>query len=158
MFLLKKWFLRQVDSYILNYHSQDYIRKDLIQDEITRRIDSAIEVNNKIRDEQEELKIESISLEFEIQEKGWVAEIEKYEKIIEEIMELRKDTMKLRHRTYQYAKEIAMVAAENNHEGENIINQVGKSIGEYTKITRKAINIVSEIEGNKKKDDNALRI
>ena len=153
-----KLLYRAVDWYIIKYHSHDYIRRSLIQDEIARRIDAAVLQNNRMRDEQERSKLEAQKLKYEILENGWTAEIMNMEKIVADVLKMRDEVRDLHFRTFQRAKELAMVTAENKHEGTNIINSVAASVGKLDAIGSRAEDIVNEMEENRKKDEEALRI
>jgi hypothetical protein len=158
MFSVKKWFYQKIDNYIIKYHSQDYIRRDLIQDEIELRMKNAVIESEKLRDFQEHTKLEDQRLKFDIKEAGWKAEIENLVNVAREATEMRDDVLDLRHNLYKTAKALAMVTAENKHEGNNIINSVSESIGKLDKIGLKAKNIKEKMDEKKNEDEERLRI
>lgn len=154
----RKLLFRVVDWYIIKYHSHDYIRRSLIQDEIEKRIEAAVTQNNRQRDAQEQAKLEAQKLKYDILESGWTAEIINMEKIVSDVLKMRDDVRDLHFRTFQRAKELAMVTAENKHEGTNIINSVAASVGKLDKIGSRAEDIVKEMEDSRTKDEEALRV
>ena len=66
--MIKKFFMKKIDNYIIKHHSQNYIRREMITKEIEKRIEKALKRNNEIRDIQEKKKTEAQKLEFDIQE------------------------------------------------------------------------------------------
>jgi len=147
-----------IDWYVRNYQAENYIHISMIRDEISKRIDGAVKYNNKIRDEQESIKIKALELQFKIQEEGWCAEIINMEKTVSEVELLRKKTMNVYLDTYRRAKELAMVTAENQHEGNKIIENVSASVGKLDIIGKNAADIVKEINDNKIKEQDALQM
>jgi hypothetical protein len=154
----RKWFYEKIDNYIIKHHSDEYIRRCLIQDEIERWIKVAVTQNDTMRDKQEKSKLDAQKLKFDIQESGWCAEITNMEKAVADVMVLRDNVMKLYFTTYQRAKELAMVTAENKHEGTNIINSVAASVGKLDVIGARAEATLDEMVKNKDADELALRI
>lgn len=154
----RRLLLELVDRYIIAHHSDRYIDRELIQPEITRRINEAVALNNMIRDDQEREKLEALRLEFEIKEKGWCSEIDVMHAEMKKVMKMREDVLALYYRVYQRAKELAMVTAENKHEGSAIINAVASSIGKLDSIGARSSDILREMDESRAKDMNALRI
>ncbi len=154
----RRLLLELVDRYIIAYHSDRYIDRELIQPEITRRIAEAVALNNTIRDEQEKARIAALKLEHEIKEKGWCSEIDAMHAEMQKTMKMREDVLALYYRVYQRAKELAMVTAENKHEGSAIINAVASSIGRLDSIGAKSADILQEMDASRERDMNALRI
>lgn len=156
--MIKKFFMKKIDNYIIKHHSQNYIRREMITEEIKKRIEKALKRNNKIRDLQEQKKTEAQKLEFDIQESGWVAEISKLEKDMVSIFKFRDETLELYYKTYERARELALITAENEHEGRKIIKSIGGSVGRLEIIGRNTGEVLKEIEKNKSNDEKTLKI
>jgi hypothetical protein len=158
MFSPKKWFYIKVDNYIIKNHSQDYIRKDLIQDEIQNRIKNAVDRNNFIRDEQETAKLKSQKTEYEIKEFGWKADIAEMEQEMTEVMEMRKNIIDYESELNKIAKQLVLITAENDHEGNKIVNSVSAAIGKIEKYGLRAKNVDKKLEKNKINYNEKLKI
>ncbi|MBF0253177.1 MAG: hypothetical protein HQL29_05110 [Candidatus Omnitrophica bacterium] len=130
----------------------------MIQDEISLRIKKAVEFNNQQRDIQEAEKLEAQKIKFDISEAGWMAEIDNMEKIVEKVKVMRSELKDLHFRTFQRAKDLAMVTAENKHEGTNIIQSVAASVGKLDIIGKRAEDICKEMEDSREKDEDILGI
>jgi cysteinyl-tRNA synthetase len=130
----------------------------MLTDEISHRIKRAVENNNVIRDAELEQKLEAQRVKFEIVEAGYIAELTENEKTIADVVNLRNKVMDLYYRTEKRIKEIAMIIAENEHAGIKIIENVSDNIGELERISLRVKKIDKEIEKNKIKDEEALRI
>lgn len=153
-----KWLHKKIDAYIIKYHSNEYIRRDLISDEIKKRIDKALALNNKMRDEQEKEKLESQKLKFDIVEYGYIAEIQKMEEEMKRICTFQKEVKELYFKTEARAKQLAMITAENKHIGEKIISSVAANIGQLNKIEYNANSIEEEITKQKEKEENIIGV
>ncbi len=154
----KRLLLELIDAYIIRYHSDRYIDRELIQPEIAKRITEAVRVNDTIRDEQEHSKLEAQKLDYEIKEKGWCAEIDNMHSEMQKVFKMREEVLTLRFQVYQWAKRLAMITAENKYEGNTIIQAVASSVGKLDKIGANAADIVLEMDTNENKDMDALRI
>lgn len=155
---MKKWFYQKIDNYIIKNHADNYIRREMIQDEIANRIKRAVEYNNKQRDIQEAEKLAAQKIKFDIAEAGWLAEIDDMEKIVEKANVMRSEVKDLHFRTFQRAKDLAMVTAENKHESTNIIESVASSVGKLDIIGNRAEAICKEMEDSREKDEEILGI
>lgn len=158
MFNPKKWFHTKIDNYIIKYHSEDFIRREMIRDEITKRIKEAVDFQDAIRDKQEESKLNAQKLSHDIERNGLLAQLDQKDAIIRDVYKFRDECMALMYRVESRAKEVALITAENKHEGNNIIEAVAKSIGKLDIIGSKAENVVEEIIKSKPNDIDALRI
>lgn len=158
MFSAKKWFHEKIDNYIIKYHSEDFIRRESIRDEISKRIKEAIDFQDAIRDKQEESKLAAQKLAHDIERDGLLAQLDQKDAIIRDVYKFRDECMALMYRVESRAKEVAMITAENKHEGNNIIEAVAKSIGKLDIIGTKAENVVEEITKSKPNDIDALRV
>lgn len=153
-----KWFRNKIDNYITKHHSKDYIHVNKIKDEIKKRIKTAVEKNNCSRNKTEDEKLEAQSIKFKIQESGWMAEIEHMEKIVRDALDMKDKVTKLYYSTYGKAKELALIAAENKHEGNTIIQNVAESIGKLDRIGANADDMVKEIENTQGRDENTMEV
>lgn len=158
MFSIRKWFYGKIDNYIMKHHTDQFIHKTKIKDEIKNRIDNAVAYNNKLRDRQEKENLDAQKIQYEIQEYGYIAEIERLEKTVEDILIMKKKVMDLYYTTYSRAKELALITAENQHESNTIMNNVGDSMRRLDRIGEKANAAVKEIENKKEDEEEILRI
>jgi hypothetical protein len=147
-----------IDWYIRNYHSKDYIHKDMIKDEIKSKIEKAEERLNKKRDEQEKGKLDARDLDHKIIVDGFYAEMEVMEKEAQEVKALRSKLDNLYYVLKRRAKDISMVTAENKHEGTKIAENILESIGQLEKIEVKTLDIVKEFDSAERKDKEALMV
>lgn len=153
---IKEWFHKKIDTYIIKHHAKNYIHKSKLKDEIKLRVDNAIKQNNKMRDDQEKEKLHSQETKFIIQEAGWISEIERMEKIVANTLKMKKRVTELYYETLARAKEVALITAENKHEGNDIIQKVAESIGKLDRIGANANDMVEQIEKKQFRDENIL--
>ena len=151
MFSIKKWLHIKVDNYILKYHSSEYIRKDheMIQAEIKKRIDSAIDINNNQRDFQESAKLEKQALDFEIERAGWGADLEKMIEEMVEVSKMRDDILNFEHELTKKEKQLEMLISENQIEGIKMIEAVNASVGKLAKFEMTLKKIGTYLKKNK---------
>lgn len=150
--------LRFVDWYIGKYYSNEYIHISLLKDEIKSRIEKAEKRVHEDRDEREQHKLNALIIQHKINESGWIAELETMEKIVIDARTLQKKVSGLYFETVQRIKELALIKAQTEHEGKEIINNVGASIGRLDKVTLAIGDLVKEIEKTKTNDIEALEI
>ena len=153
-----KLIIHAVDWYVRTYHSNDYIHVSLIKDEIKRRIALMEDRLNEERDEQEDRKLNALAIQYKINEDGWVAEIECMEKKCAEARKIRKEVEDLRFETIRRIREMAIINARNRHEGTEIINSVGASVGRLEKVGRSISDLVKEVEDSEDKESEILQI
>ena len=156
--MIKRKFIELADWYVRKNYSYDFVHRDLIRSEMNMRIKNAVEETNKIRDEQEEEQIRALRIQHKISEDGYLAEIEHYKKIAKDAQKMRKEVETLYYKVIERIKTISVVTAENKHEGEAIINSVSSSIGRLDRINNNILDLVTDIEENKKHDLKVLKI
>ena len=154
----KRLMIQFVDWYIRNWYSMDYIHRDMIRDEILKRVNDAVGKTHRERDEQESIKLKAMRDNFKIQEEGYIAEIMRLEKNDEYVHKMRKRVEELYFKVVRRTKELLVITAENWHEGEKIINDVSASIGRLDAIKSNTESLVSEIENAKRDDYVALAL
>jgi hypothetical protein len=147
-----------VDWYVKSYHSRDYVHRDMIRPEISKHIKLAEERVNKIRDNQEEIKMEALRLQFQIMEDGYLAEIESMEATVEDVLSMRDELVKLYYEVEKRIEEVSMITAQNRHHGMNIIEKVSEQIGNLEKIGYRSEKLDKRVKGQKPKDMETLRI
>jgi Ni,Fe-hydrogenase III component G len=147
-----------VDWYIQKNYSDNFIHKDLIADEIEKRIRNAEDRINRKRDTQEENKIKAQQLRFDIEIMGYKAEIHRYEISQEEINKMRKDLINLYYRVKNRAKELSIITALSEDEGNKIISNIAASVGSLEKINLNIDSVIKEIADSEKKDNEILQI
>lgn len=152
----KKLVIRFLDWYICGNYSAQYIHRDLIRAEISKRIKEAVDKTNAERDEQEEGKLKALKDIHKIEEDGYIAEIMRLEKNDENVKRLQKINEDLYFKVVRRVKELMLITAENWHEGEKIINDVSASIGRLDAIKGNTQTLVDEIERTRKDDYIAL--
>ena len=155
---IKQWFRNKIDNYITTHHSDDYIHRSMLKDEIKKHIENAIEKNNALRNSQEKEKLQAQNIKKEIEIAGWIAELEHAEKVAEEAAEKTKRVTKLYYSTLETAKGIAMIAAESKHETTAMMNNFAENIGTMEKISANTENIVKGIEKDQEKNELVLGI
>lgn len=158
MNFIKKKTMQLMDWYIIRNYSEEYIHRDMIKDEIARRIESAEVRLNAIRDRQERERIQTEKTKFAIVEDGYVAEITRLEKIVEDVLTMRKELEDMHYRIVRRARELSLITAENKHEGNKIISNVSASIGKLDVIGRNTSELVKEIKESENEDNGALRL
>lgn len=147
-----------LDWYIYRYHSEEFIHKSLIADEIKERIDNAITRNNIERDTQLEEVVNTERTKFDIKEQGYIAEIKTMENIVLEAKKMRRNVEDLYFRVIERARQLSIIAAQNKHERTEIINDLSASMGKLDKTVLDIIDVEKDIEKNLKKDQEALEI
>jgi hypothetical protein len=147
-----------IDIYIRKVHSTNYIHKDEVKAEIEERIRNVEDRTNAYRDQQESYKLQALVTKHTIREDGYLAEIKLLNSKVEETMRLRKEVEDLHFRVIRRARELALVTAENQHEGAQIINNVSQGLGRLDKITMANRELIEEINKSSDRDENALRI
>ena len=123
-----------VDWYVRNYHSSEYIHRDMIKDEIKERIVNAEKKVNQKRDEELERELDIRDKKHQIRIDGFLAEVERYKEEAREIRKLQKDLINLRALLESRAETLSIVIAQNKHEGKKIMNVAGEFIGQLDKI------------------------
>lgn len=156
--MVRKKLIQLADWYVRKNYSEDFIHRDLIQNEIEVRIKNAVTEANKLSERDKNNEIKALQLQNKIKEDGYLAEISNYKKIVKESIALRDKVEKLYFKVIERIKSLSIVTAENKHEGEAIINSVSSSIGRLDKINSNILDLVHEIENNKEKDFKTLRI
>ena len=154
----KRMAIRFIDWYIRAYYSHDYIHRDMIREEITKRVDDAVRKTNNFRDDQEINKLNALRDVYHIQEDGYVAEIMRLEKRDIEVQRMRKKVEELYFKIVKRAKELVVITTENWHEGEKIVTDVSASISRLDIIKTTTTDLVKEIEDSRKEDYRALGI
>lgn len=147
-----------IDWYIKSYHSRDYVHRDMIRPEIAKHIKKAEDRVNSIRDNQEEIKMEALKLQFQIMEDGYIAEIETMEETVKDVMKMRDELVGLYYEVERRIKEVSMITAENRHHGMNIIEKVSEQLGNLEKIGYRSEKLDSIVQSSKKKDLRKLRV
>lgn len=145
-----------IDWYIANYHSENYIHRDMIRDEIYRRL----------KEQEERLAIEhkkaievlrnQYDLEYQIKEDGYIAEIMRLEERDERRDKWHKKVMELYYKVRRWAQELAVITATNQHHGKEIQENVAEYIGKLEKIGMDADDVVREIRKESKNDKELL--
>jgi hypothetical protein len=155
---IKKFFIKKIDNYIIKYHTGNYVHKNMLKEEISKHIKSAVFKNNQLRDEQEKEKLEAQKIKNDIELAGWLAELEHAEKIAKEMIEKNKRVTKLYYSTLETAKGIALIAAESKHETTKMMNNFAENIGTMEKISLNTENIVKGIETDQDKSEDIMGV
>jgi hypothetical protein len=155
---MNRWIIQAVDWYVQKYHSKDFIHRDMIQSEIEKRIASAEARVHSIRDRQEQERLDAKSLDFDIIEAGYKAEIFRLEKIVADACEMRSKVEDLYFKVKRRAQDLALITAENQEVGTKIVNEIAASVGRIDILSRGSKGLMEEIEGSKQLDYDALRI
>lgn len=150
--VLTRPILSFIDWYIRNYHSQDYIHRDMIKDEIFIKIQKKEKEIHEKRNEEEAEKQHALELEHQIRIDGLLAEIEVYKKESKEVAKEKKAVKNLYFELKRRAKELSLFTAENKHEGNNIIKNVASSIGQLDVIGTKTRDLVKEFDDNEERE------
>lgn len=154
----KFWIITFLDWYINSYQSANYIHTSKIQDEITKRIDNALERNNKARDIELEEALKTERMKHKIIEDGYIAEIISMEKTISDAKEMRRDAEEVYFKGMERAREIMFIAAEVKHEREEIINDLSATMGKLDRLILTSKEINDMIDKDKKVDEQKLRL
>jgi len=145
-----------IDWYIASYHSENYIHRNMIRDEIHRRLQ---EQEKRLRSEYN-LQIEKIKkkyeLEYQIKEDGYIAEIMRLEERDDRRERWHKKVMELYYRVRGWAEELAVISATNKHHDKEIFENMAEYIGKHEKSDGNIGNVVNKIEDSSKNDKEVL--
>jgi len=152
----RKIAIRLIDWYVRSYYSNDYIHRDMIRDEITRRVTEAVNKTNAQRNEQETNKLNALKTIHRIEEDGYISEILRLEKRDNDVKRMRKKVEELYFKVVKRAKDLVVITTENWHEGEKIVTDVSASISRLDIIKTTTTDLVKEIEDSRDNDYKAL--
>lgn len=152
----KRLTIRFIDWYIRSFYSHDYIHRDMIREEITKRIDEAVLKINLKRDEEETNKLNALKIIHKIEEDGYIAEIMRLEKNDIDVEKIRKKVEDLYFKVVKRANELVVSTARNWNTGEKIISDVTCSAVELKTIQSDAEKLVKEIKDAQISDYDAL--
>ena len=145
-----------IDWYIANYHSDNYVHRNMIKDEIYKRLQ---EQEKRLRSEYN-LQIEKIKkkyeLEYQIKEDGYIAEIMRLEERDDRRERWHKKVMELYYRVRGWAEELAVISATNKHHDKEIFENMAEYIGKHEKSDGNIGNVVNKIEDSSKNDKEVL--
>jgi hypothetical protein len=145
-----------IDWYIASYYSENYIHRNMIRDEIHRRLQ---EQEKRLRSEYN-LQIEKIKkkyeLEYQIKEDGYIAEIMRLEERDDRRERWHKKVMELYYRVRGWAEELAVISATNKHHDKEIFENMAEYIGKHEKSDGSISNVIKEIKDESKNDKEVL--
>jgi hypothetical protein len=153
-----QYIILAADWYVKNYHSNDYIHISLIKDEIKRRIERAEAVMKDTCEEESARKLKALEIQHSINEAGWCAEIECLEKKMVDVMKMRDEVINLRLETVRRIKELALINANNQHVGREVLSSVGASMGSLGKVALSISDLAKEVEDSEEKEAAILQI
>lgn len=156
--LIKIPIRKAIDWYIIKYHSDSYIHKDEIVNEIGKRIQSVEDRVNRFRDKELNEKISAERKKHKIIEDGYIAEIISLERKVEEAMKMRKEVEKLYFKVKERAQQIVLIAAETKQERVEVVNDLSSAIGKLDNLVLKSEDISKEIDKNKEKEEEILKL
>ncbi len=145
-----------IDWYIANYHSENFIHRDMIRDEIYRRLKEQEERLAMEHKKAIEILRNQYELEYQIKEDGYIAEIMRLEERDERRDRWHKKVMELYYKVRRWAQELAVITATNHHHGKEIQENVAEYIGKLEKIGMDADDVVREIRKESKDDKELL--
>jgi len=145
-----------IDWYIANYHSENYIHRDMIRDEIHRRLqeqETRLTIEHK---KAIEILRNQYELEYQIKEDGYIAEIMRLEERDDRRERWHKKVMELYYRVRGWAEELAVISATNKHHDKEIFENMAEYIGKHEKSDGNIGNVVNKIEDSSKNDKEVL--
>lgn len=144
-----------IDWYIYNYHSGDYIHREMIQGEIKSRLDQ----QKKQLDTEYDFKLQTakqkMRAEYDIKEAGYKATISVLNERDMERTIWHEKVIDVYYRVRGWAQELALITAQNQHHGKEIQSNVAEYIGKLDKIEINADGVIKEIE---KKEDKDMKV
>lgn len=156
--LIHKWTINFIDGYIQKNHSDQFIHKEMIQNEIEKRLKNHEErITKKLKGEEED-KLRAKDLKFAIIENGYIAEISRMEAMMEEVMKLKKENEELYYKNLSRAKELDVITSINASIGQKIIESTAENLGKLESISLDTSSVLKKIEDSREKDNKALMI
>jgi hypothetical protein len=134
-----------VDWYVRNYHSKDYIHRDMIKDEISKRLGQLEQRLMAAWQESEEALEHRLRLEFQIIEDGYVAEIQRLEARDKRRQKWLKNVTDLYYKEKGWAQRLAVVTAKHRHNGKELMSSIGEFMGDLECIGREACSVDEEV-------------
>ena len=145
-----------IDWYIASYHSENYIHRNMIKDEIYKRLqEQEKRLRNEYNSQIEKIK-KKYELEYQIKEDGYIAEIMRLEERDERRDKWHKKVMELYYRVRGWAQELAVISATNQHHDKEIVENMAEYIGKHEKSDGSIGNVIKEIKDESKNDKEVL--